>query len=363
MSTCLRIAGSWSLPWLLALEMVALCLCLFPALASASGEYEPNDDITQATQMSPMTYKATLETAQDEDWYWVPLGGQQQITFSAAFTGGECWALPDAEATLRDGLGREVTTLDAILQEEGEGQEYHYTTPPASQAFFIQVKGGGATGVPCEYEVSITPASAYTPASQSPVVPVLEPDNVPAQAHGPIMGEVLYAGTIDYENDIDQLYFDSKPDQHIAVELPAFGCGWGDALMAKLTQDGYGLLPAEGLESIESGERGGETFDSRSGGRVYIAVSGGVGCHWQLWASPASALLTSVPTVQHANPCKAARRSLKRRIRHLHRLEKKLRRAHVRAVRGKIHHKVEARKRGVRAARHTVRVHCPQSGQ
>ena len=56
--------------WLLAAAIIAVLVLAAPTIASASGEYEPNDTFSTATgPVADGTYSAVFETANDEDWY------------------------------------------------------------------------------------------------------------------------------------------------------------------------------------------------------------------------------------------------------------------------------------------------------
>jgi hypothetical protein len=329
-------------------------------MAHAAGEFEPNDHMWTATgPLAPMPYKGTLETQQDDDWYWLQLAGQQQITFSGKFLNDQCSG-SSTEATLRNQHGVELADFSDILRETGEVQEFHYTTPPSSEAFYVEVEAFSESedNAGCEYEFSITPSTAYAPAGPAPpILSTAEPDNFKNSAHGPISGDLVYGGTIDDDNDVDQLYMKLKSNQRVTLELEPYRCtgAGGGGIEARLTPTGAELLENE-LSSNSVDYRDHMSFQSYGGNRIYVAIKGGAGCDWSFEASPAAAFITT-PDV-HADPCLIAKRVLSRRKNQLHHLQRKLRRAQSAVTRGRLHHKIEVRRRTIRASLHSARVQC-----
>lgn len=345
-----------------AVLVAVLVALLVPASASAAGEYEPNDDISAA--VGPLAagtaYHGALETDQDEDWFWAPFGGQQQIFVRAAFSNAACYDY-SARVYVFDGSGKELGELNSIVQdEEGEFQEFTYTTPPLPQAFFFQFRrGSGGSSPPCEYELTIGPAAALSPVpAQNPVVRLNEPDNFKAGAHGPISGEVLYAGVLETEEDVDQLFLNVKANHEVNLELTSWGCDRESGVEGRMFNS-EGEFGFEELRAYEPGVRADTEIDGNRGGRVYVAVNGTLNCDWQIWAWPASALNAGGPPAPRGDPCQSARHRLARLERRLRKTKQRLRHAATPRARGRIHHQVESIRRGVRAAKHGVRVKCP----
>lgn len=341
--------------------LTVLLVLAAPTFARASGEYEPNDDIS--TAVGPLSagtvYHGSLETDQDEDWFWAPFGAQQQITVSAAFRNAAC---NDRSARLDvfDGSGKKLAELNSILQEdEGEAQQFKYTTPPAPQAFFFQFRrGSGALAPPCEYDFTISPAMALSPVpAQNPVVRLNEPDDFKAGAHGPIGGEVLYAGTLETAEDVDQLFMDVKPNHQVHLEITSWGCDREGGVEGRMFSDA-GEFGFEELATYEPGTRADTELEGNEGGRVYVAVKGELNCDWQLWAWPASSLSALAHTPPRKDPCQSAQRRLTGLKHRLRRLKKKLHRVSTPRGRGHIHHQIESTRRGVRAAKHGVQMKC-----
>lgn len=338
---------------------------LVPTNALAAGAFEPNDDVGTATGplLGDTNYSGALETEQDEDWYWVPIAGQQQIALSVVFDGNACW-LGEAQvhAKLLDSAGKELADFYAISQDEdNDPQEFRYTTPPEARAYYVQLSGAGGSAELCKYSFHISPAAAIsaTPA-QNPVVRLGEPDNFKEVAHGPIAGEVLYAGSMETAGDVDQLYLETKPGQHLDLELAAYGCAFSDSISGLITPFGKQAIYNE-LNAEDDGRWTRAQLETEGGGRMYVAISGDANCDWQFWASPASALNTQPPApAPHADPCARARRMLRGDKRSIHRLSRRLHHVTSARSRGRLHHQIEVRRRAARDAKHDIRVHCAQ---
>ena len=341
---------------------VAMIWLLLPTHAFAAA-FEPNDDIGTAIGplLGEMSYSGALETEQDEDWFWVPIAGQQQIDFSAVFNGAGCWLEEGhAHARLLDSAGKELTDFYAISQgEDGRPQEFHYTTPPEARAYYVQFYGAGGSAELCSYSFQISPATAISAApAQNPVVRLGEPDNFKSVAHGPIAGEVLYAGSMETAGDIDQMYLETNPGQHLKLEVAAYGCGFSGGISGVITPLGGQAIYNE-LGAEDEGKWDGTELETNGGGRVYVAISGDAGCDWQFWASPASALSTQPPApVPHADPCADARRALSAAKRRIHSLSRRLHHVTSARGRGRLHHQIEARRRAARDAEHGIHAHC-----
>lgn len=343
--------------------LIAFFALLPVTAANAVGEYEPNDDIVAATGMvGERSYSGTLETEQDEDWFWLPIAGQQQITFNAQFLDDVCWLDGQANARLIDQSGKEIADLEAISKDEDNGvQSFHYTTPPVAKAFYVRVAGASGNEDLCRYNISVSPAtSVVAPPALNPVIGVGEPDNFKSTAHGPISGEVLYAGMMETAGDVDQLYLKTKPGRELNLEMATYGCGFNDGVVGDidLAFNTPSVFPDLYPGSDGQGDRS-QILDTGPGGLLYVVISGDASCDWQFWASPASALNTqsSAPS-HHADPCAAAHKMLRRNNRSIRRLTKRLHSVESAKGRGRLHHRIEARRRAARAARHAIRVHC-----
>jgi hypothetical protein len=334
------------------LAALVLAAVVAPSAVRAAGVYEPNDEVAAATgPIAPQSYSGTFDTDQDEDWYWIPLAAQQQVDVAVHFSEFGCSY--GGRAYFMNSRGETLGTLDAIEQGYGgeEGEEplhFKYTTPRASGVYYLRFVGAAP---PCAYEFSVAPASAYAAGIANPAVHFPEPDNYKNSAHGPIGAEVLYSGAIDAAGDVDQLYLEAAPDAKIEMELFSY-CDGG--VQAAITNTAQRSLNG-GLEASEGTARGGDLFETGPGGRIYVAISGDVGCHWMFRVSPSSAL---APPPVPVDPCARAEAQLRDRKRAVKHLERAFHRARTRRARGHLHHRIEAKRRAARAAKHQVAVAC-----
>jgi hypothetical protein len=332
-----------------------LLLLIAVAPAADAAQYEPNDEIGAATgPIGPQVYSAEFETDQDEDWYWIPLGGQQQIDLAVHFSDFHCSY--GGRVYLIDSQGETIESLSGVSQdfsEEGgeEVQHFLYTTPPAAGVYFLRFTG---VGPPCPYEFEVGPSSVFAMGLANPVIAVEEPDNVESSAHGPLVADTLYAGAIDAEGDIDQLYMEALP--RTAIEMTMIGyCHERGSVDAVIKGPGAGPLYNE-LETTDGYGHGSTSYETGPGGRIYVAVEGGVGCHWQFRVTPATALRTAPPPpIDHCAQAKHRLRERKRAVKHL---SKALHRTRSPRARGRLHHRVEVARRSARVAKHLVAVSC-----
>lgn len=338
---------------LCACALISLVSLLAAAPSARAGQYEPNDEIGAATgPIGPQVYSAEFETDQDEDWYWIPLAGQQQIDLAVHFSTYDC--SHGGRAYFIDKQGETIDTLYAISQDyEGgeEEQHFRYTTPPAGGVYFLRFTG---VGPPCAYKFEIGPSSVFAAGLANPVIRVAEPDNFKSSAHGPLVADTLYAGAIDAEGDVDQLYMEALPGAEIEMTMIGY-CHERGSVDATVTVPGEGSRYNE-LETTDGYGNGSASYEIGPGGRIYVAVNGGVGCHWQFRVTPGSAL--RVAPLAPVDRCARAKHRLRQRKRAVKRLSKALHRARSPRSRGRLHHRVEVARRSVRAARHLVDVKC-----
>jgi hypothetical protein len=321
----------------------------------AQAETEPNDEIMQAEgPMGAQTYTGEIQTEQDEDWYWFQLGGQQQITLQLKdLSSPGCESI--THFSFRDQMGYEIEQFSPW----GSGEaEYHYTTSLTGGIYYVVAYGGpGAAG--CSYSFSINPSSAYaTPAPALPVVGVPEPNEFKSQAYGPLMAGTEYSGALTTDNDVDQMYFYLRGHHTVEAEVTQGSCGleYGGGMQIEITPNGE-----EAYDEYTEGTNTRKSFGitNEGGPKIFYMQLTGSECRWRVSLSPAESLLAALPTPKTKKlSCRAAMRTLKRRRIHLHRAERTLRFTHNKHARGRLHHKIEARKRAVRAARHRVKVAC-----
>lgn len=324
------------------------------AAAAAGADLEPNDNIVEAEgPVTAQAYQGIIDTPQDQDWYWVQLDSQQQIAVTFDVT-GEC----QAEYVLRPDSG-----TAGLITRGVTSAIFPYTTPIGGAIYYLvfqQPEDGfceGESDPRPAYSFSITPASAFaSPSPKPPVVVPPEPDDVPAQAFGPLLGGKAYSGTIETTNDREYLYFYARSNRKATLQLTA-ACSSGEAdVSAKPVSSNQ--VEAPGLDA-ESNERQTAALDTGSRAERYVyEIGGSTGCTWQVELAPADAFPLSLDQRSAAGSCKVAKRVLARRRIHLHRAQRTLGFIHGRPARARMHHKIEARRRGVRDARHRVRVAC-----
>jgi hypothetical protein len=346
------------------ISLSTLLVVFLLGATAAHAETEPNDDITEAGILTPAaTETGALTTPQDVDWYSLQLGSQQQITLTAStLNAKQCSSGP--EFGLLTYWGEEVHSLrpwEPSASAEMETLEYHYTTPVGGGTFYIRVSAFDEEAGPegCKYQFSVTPASAYVaPPPQLPIVPVPEPNELQAQAFGPLMAGSLYTGSIETSNDKDWLYYYGRASSTVTIVVNRVKCGTGHVSFGVFREGKDGSIAGNSSHEYEGHFKRSVAVGPKST-KFYVEVEGDLGCYWQLEVSPPEALMTALSEPhQKADPCLAAKRRLGRRRARLHRVERALRFARTPRARGILHHKIEARKRAVRAARHSVHVHC-----
>ncbi len=144
--------------------IATLVLVLASAGSAAAAPYEPNDNQLQA--VGPMTggknYDTTLETANDEDWFYFYTVGQAQVSLKVTTIASpqdkDCGYI---SILLLDAAGQSVKYIDS---KWGVGQfdEYVWTVPGA-QKYHVQVLNDeGTDGIGCGFRLTLNPAAAFT---------------------------------------------------------------------------------------------------------------------------------------------------------------------------------------------------------
>jgi hypothetical protein len=338
----------------LALFGFAVALMSIPATAFASSETEPNNTILTATgPIGAETYSGELQGSGDVDWYWMELGGQQQLTFTASTVEtSEC----------RNGPELAVVTnwsraLASLRPEGGAERQYRFSTPAGGGRYYVRVSS--EYGTDCQYSFSIGPTSAFVPPPAAlPVVEVPEPNEFPGQAYGPLKAGVLYSGKIETSNDLDWLYFEGRPNRRVTITPTVFGCEGG-------------LLEATLLKEISEGAfhtiyAGGE-YEGSGTGTVsigprphtwYLQIEGDEGCSWQLEVSPLQSLLGPQGKAEGQSGCAGDKQALKRRRGELRRIEQRAVSARTAGQRNAVRRALASGRHRVKAARAEVRKEC-----
>lgn len=355
------------------LLLAVICCLLAPAMARA--DVEPNNNLVEAEgPLGTGTMSGAISPGDEGDWYWVQLGGQQQVTLTVEL------AEPNTCARfltfdLRNADGEKITELspDAASNFEPTTKaSYSFSTPAASTTYYLNIfYYVGRLETTCAYRVSFSPASAIAPApTKPPVVTVPEPNESPSQAYGPLKAGVTYQGEIETLNDKDLLYLNVRAGRTVKARAIAYGCEhevfahWIKQTDLEwieggnyFTEDEADIDPNSWTESISfEGEDVGEKW--------YLELSGiyqtAVGCKWRLEVGPASALYFSHVKPQQAKQptCKSEKRNLARLRARLHRAERTLRFVHNPRVAHRLRHKIHARQHAIKRTRKKVKQLC-----
>ncbi|CAN5550904.1 hypothetical protein BH20ACT18_BH20ACT18_07480 [soil metagenome] len=182
---------------LLAMFVLALAL---PASASASPLYEPNDGIHQAfgPLQAGTNYDAAISSYNDTDWYvaYVSTQGVLDVGLTNTATSGYGCCL------LVELFDQDGTYLNSTYVSRGTTEHLVYTTLGAG-VYYVKVRDG----VPAnQYRLRVTGPLVNGP-RPGPAQPT--PNNNPTitTAFGPLLGGVLYGGSIDADGEEDWFYF------------------------------------------------------------------------------------------------------------------------------------------------------------
>ena len=275
-----------------------------PAQAAPATEIEPNDTILQVTASANTEgLKGVLGASDDVDYFWIGLRPQRQVRIVATATGcnDEPYIEIDSIMTLRpynDTPDSGTTTTPGIFG----GPTQHFLVS-VSQGYF----GSSAT---CAYSLQVQSASGGTtdaidptPPQTFPVAPLAEPNDLAAQANGPLVGEVNHAGSIETTNDVDQVLFQVKAGSSVNVKLSV---GAGDVDVESDSSTLSDLSVSGGSYEIAS-------LPVSAVDRTYLmALSGDAGSTYQLLLTPASSLGTTAapppPPASESGPTASPKR-------------------------------------------------------
>jgi len=294
-----------------ALILVAACLAglVVPGAVRAAPtvETEPNDNVFELD--GPIAIdgaSGTLTTATDVDEFLVQFQPARKVklVFSLVNAGTpDCPLAPEGgfvRYLLRDPaevdpfvsgelpVGKEFVD---VLDKETPGEEGDDV-----QSLHLTFSGDGKEEVAgCTYRFTVTDSGGHatdavdpTPTAEYPDVTVPEPNDLPAQAFGPLAGDTQYFGTIDADGEIDRMRAWLFPGQPVTVVLAAVG---GD--VAATIEDSVDnvLLPSLEVkpEMVMSAPIVGSAAEN------LIRVKGEPGARWRLRLSPAEAMLSGPP--------------------------------------------------------------------
>jgi hypothetical protein len=284
----------------------------FSASASAAPltEIEPNDAIIQ--QNGPVGAEGvigTIGTIGDIDRYVVRLRPQRQITVTFSVDGKCTGSYPNVDFELRRPDGTE--RLASAGLEDGESRGAAITTPglvtDPTGTYSLVVSGDNASTVGCGYSMTVASATGGVTDAVDPsplptyaLVDVPEPNDIVAQAWGPLAGDTNYTGAIETNTDIDWLRIPMVPGAQAGIELTTTGGATGS-----YSYDGeidVDIQNAAGRSVISvSGDReeiNGVAFTvPGSTTDLLLKVSGDLGTRWFLRIGPAGAVgKAPVPT-------------------------------------------------------------------
>ena len=294
-----------------ALTLLTVCLAALAlpgaAIAAPTVETEPNDNVFELN--GPITREGatgTLATQADVDEFLVQFQPARKVKllFSLVNAGTPACPLapeggfvrymlraPEAVEPFVAGaiaVGSEfvdVVAKDTPGEEGDDVQPLHLTiysdgkeeSAGCSYRFIVTDSGGHATD-------AIDP----TPLPDYPDVTLPEPNDLPAQAFGPLAGDTYYFGTIDAEGDVDRMRAWLFPGQTVTAELGAVG---GDVSATIEDSVKNVLLPSldAKAEQVVTAPLIGSTAEN------LIHVKGEPGARWRLRLSPADAVLSAAP--------------------------------------------------------------------
>jgi hypothetical protein len=164
----------------------------------------------------------------------------------------------------------------------------------------FSAEGQGAAG--CQYRFTATDSGGHptdaideTPLPDIPTVTVPEPNDLPAQAFGPLQGDTYYVGTIDSPTDVDMLSTWLFPGQPVTFELSAAGA----EVHATVVDPAKNILlpdfPVKPEQVLRAPIVGSPALN-------LISVRGQLGAKWRLRLTPADAVLAAAPGGRPARP-------------------------------------------------------------
>jgi hypothetical protein len=146
------------------LATVVLIAAAAPAMAQADGPCsQPDENVTQAC--GPLaggtTYVGTIQTSNDEDFFYFYTSGEVPFDLAATNTGPDSCFGPHVE--LRDSDGKLIAQI-YDLQNPNDTRHIRYTAPDRAR-YFVHVYAdniGGCSGPNATYQFRIDPASSLT---------------------------------------------------------------------------------------------------------------------------------------------------------------------------------------------------------
>jgi hypothetical protein len=297
----------------LILVTVGLAVLALPgaSLAAPTPDTEPNDNVFELTgPISPDGAVGTISTITDVDEFLVQFqpAHHVKLLFSLLNAGTpECPLAPTGSRVHY--LLRAPEAVDPfVIGDLDVGTEFVDVVDkmtPGEQGdpvkpLHLTFSAQGEDAVGCSYRFTVTDSGGHatdaidpTPLPDIPDVNVPEPNDLPAQAFGPLAGDTYYFGAIDAEGDVDRMRAWLFPGQEVTVELGVVATGCGDCEAAVTIEDPLKnvLLPALKAkpEQVVQAPVVGTPAEN------LIRVSGKAGTRWRLRLTPADAVLPAAP--------------------------------------------------------------------
>jgi hypothetical protein len=196
--------------------------------------------------------------------------------------------------------------VSGALAIGSEFVDVHDETTPGEQGdpvspLLLTIYADGEEAAGCSYRFTVTDSGGHasaaidpSPLPDIPDVAVPEPDDLPAQAFGPLAGDTYYLGKIAADGDVDRMRAFTFPGQEVTVELGAVGdpgCGACEAAVA--IDD-----PAENVLLAPLAAKPSQIVRAPMVGttaEALITVRGKAGTRWRLRLSPADGVLPAAP--------------------------------------------------------------------
>ena len=290
--------------------IIAACLAALvapgSAIAAPTPDAEPNDNVFELTgPISPDGAIGTLSAQTDVHEFLVQFQPARKVKllFSLLNAGTPECPLAPTGGFVRY-LLRMPSEVDPFVSGELEvGSEFvdvlDKDTPGEQgdpvQTLHLTFSADGEEAAGCSYRFTVTDSGGHatdaidpTPPPDIPDVTVPEPDDLPAQAFGPLAGDTNYFGTLDADRDIDRMRAWLFPGQTVIVELAAVGGDVSTAIEDSVKNVLLPSLEAKPQQVVSAPIVG-------SAAEILIEVKGEPGARWRLRLSPADAVLSAAP--------------------------------------------------------------------
>lgn len=295
------------------LRLIAVSVCVIGSVLSASAadaaptvESEPNDTVFQRTgPVGTDGAEGTIATANDLDIFLVRLRPQRQIKVTYAILNRPaCTASYDLDYSLRTPSGESIGAPSGTdyLSTSQSSFTYSITTPGIfggpSQDYLLRFRADGSAAVGCRYRVSITGSAGEatdaidsTASPEFPLAVASEPNDVDAQATGPMQADTSYSGAIETSNDIDLLYVPIRGGTAPTFELTVDGGDVGGSISNRGTSSSIATLQADRGTSTTASPAA--TAEDRT---LLVRLTGDTGATWRLRVTPPLAVgVTPLP--------------------------------------------------------------------